>query len=218
MRTRVLKVDPQYPDPQVIREAAGLLRRGGLVAFPTETVYGLGANLRDPQAVQELYQVKQRPFEKRATLHVADFKQIEEEGVDPSPLACELMRRFWPGPVTLVLARPDGSTIGFRMPAHPAALALLREAAVPVIAPSANLAGQPPAVSAEQVLESFSDRIDAVLDGGPAGSGQSSTVVDLASNPPRILREGKLSGEIRALIEKQQNVPEKKNPIRLHRQ
>ena len=211
-RTRILKVDPENPDPQVIREAAVLLRRGGLVAFPTETVYGLGANLQDPQAVQELYQVKQRPFEKQATLHIADFKQVEAERVEITPLAWELMRRFWPGPMTLVLARPDGSAIGFRMPGHPVALALLKEAAVPVVAPSANLTGQPPALTAEQVLKVFSDRIDAVLDGGPACavgtagrpavSGISSTVVDLSSQPPRILREGELSGEIRTLLER----------------
>lgn len=201
-RTRILKVDPETPDPQVIREAAVLLRRGGLVAFPTETVYGLGANLQDPQAVQELYQVKQRPFEKQVTLHIADFKQVEAEHVEITPLAWELMRRFWPGPMTLVLARRDGSAIGFRMPAHPVALALLKEAAVPVVAPSANLTGHPPALTAEQVLKVFSDRIDVVLDGGPAVSGISSTVVDLSSQPPRILREGTLAGEIRTLLER----------------
>ena len=216
MRTRVLRVDPAFPDPGVIREAAVLLRRGGLVAFPTETVYGLGANLQDPQAVQELYQVKQRPFEKQATLHIADFAQMEREGVTVSPLAWELMRRFWPGPLTVVLARPDGSTLGFRMPGHPAALALLKEAAVPVIAPSANLSGQPPAVTAEQVLGLFSDKIDAVLDGGPASSGVSSTVADLSCEPPRVLREGTLAGEIRQFIG-WKNDPEKKDPIRLHR-
>jgi len=217
-RTRVLKVDPANPDPAAIREAAGLLRRGGLVAFPTETVYGLGANLQDPQAVQELYQVKQRPFEKQATLHIADFGQVERERAAVSPLAWEILRRFWPGPLTVVLARPDGSTIGFRMPGHPVALALLKEAAVPVIAPSANLAGQPPAVTAEQVLRVFSDKIDAVLDGGPASSGVSSTVVDLSSEPPRILREGALAGEIRQLIgQRQGNGSQEKDPIRLHR-
>jgi L-threonylcarbamoyladenylate synthase len=201
MRTRVLKVDPRHPDPEIIREAAVLLRRGGLVAFPTETVYGLGANLQDPQAVQELYQVKQRPFEKQATLHITDFSQVEQERVNVTPLAWELMRRFWPGPMTLVLARTDGSTIGFRMPGHPVALALLKEAAVPVVAPSANLTGQPPAVTADEVLKVFSDQIDAVLDGGPAVSGISSTVVDLSSTPPRLLREGTLAGEIRKLLE-----------------
>ena len=200
-RTRVLKVDAANPDPQVIREAAVLLRRGGLVAFPTETVYGLGANLQDPQAVQELYQVKQRPFEKQATLHIAELSQVEAEKVEITPLARELMRAFWPGPMTLVLARPDGSTIGFRMPGHPVALALLKEAAVPVVAPSANLTGQPPALTAGEVLKVFENQIDAVLDGGPAVSGVSSTVVDLASQPPRILREGALAGEIRTLLE-----------------
>lgn len=201
-RTRVLKVDPKNPHPDLIREAAVLLRRGGLVAFPTETVYGLGANLLDPQAVQELYQVKQRPFEKQATLHIADFKQVEAEQVEITPLAWELMRRFWPGPMTLVLPRLDGSTIGFRMPGHPVALALLKEAAVPVVAPSANLTGQPPALTAQEVLKVFENQIDAVLDGGPAVSGISSTVVDLSSQPPRILREGVLAGEIRTLLER----------------
>ena len=197
MRTRILKVNPVNPEPEIIREAAVLLRRGGLVAFPTETVYGLGANLQDPQAVQELYQVKRRPFEKQATLHIADLSQVEAERVKVTPLARELMRKFWPGPMTLVLARPDGSTIGFRMPGHPVALALLKEAAVPVVAPSANLTGEPPAVTAEQVLKTFENRIDAVVDGGPAVSGISSTVVDLSSVPPRILREGTLAEEIR---------------------
>ena len=197
-----MKVDSENPDPQTIREAAVLLRRGGLVAFPTETVYGLGANLQDPQAVQELYQVKRRPFEKQATLHIADFRQVEAERVEITPLAWELMQRFWPGPMTLVLARPDGSTIGFRMPGHPVALALLKEAAVPVVAPSANLTGEQPALTAEQVLNVFSDQIDAVLDGGPSASGISSTVVDLSSRSPRILREGALAGEIRTLLER----------------
>jgi L-threonylcarbamoyladenylate synthase len=201
VRTRVLKVNSLNPEPDVIRAAAALLKRGGLVAFPTETVYGLGANLQDPQAVQELYQVKQRPFEKQATLHIADFSQVEAEQVEVTPLARELMRRFWPGPMTLVLPRLDGSTIGFRMPNHPVALALLKEAAVPVVAPSANLTGQPPAVTAEQVLKVFENQIDVVLDGGPAVSGISSTVVDLSSTPPRLLREGTLAGEIRQLLE-----------------
>jgi len=193
-------VDPGNPDPEAIREAAALLRRGGLVAFPTETVYGLGANLQDPQAIQELYQVKQRPFEKRATLHIADFRQVEEEKVLVSPAAWELMREFWPGPLTVVLARPDGSTIGFRMPGHPVALALLRQAGVPVVAPSANLTGQEPATRAEQVLEVFKDKIDMVLDGGTTPIGVSSTVVDLSVESPRLLREGAKAAEIKRFM------------------
>lgn len=202
MRTKVLKVDPEQPHPAVIREAAGVLQRGGLVAFPTETVYGLGANLQDPQAVQELYQVKQRPFEKQATLHLADPDEVAHHGVRVTELAQEMMERFWPGPLTLVLARADGSTLGFRVPRHPVALALLRAAHVPVVAPSANRSGQPAPQTAEQVLRDLTDRIDLVLDAGPAPLGISSTVVDLSVDPPRILREGTLSREVEQFLRK----------------
>ena len=123
MRAKVIRVDPEHPDPGVIHQAGGLLRRGGLVAFPTETVYGLGANLEDPQAISELYQVKERPFQKQFTLHIADPAVVENHGVRVSPLARRLMARFWPGPLTLVLSRPDGSTLGFRMPSGEGRLA-----------------------------------------------------------------------------------------------
>ena len=202
MRTRVLKVDPDHPDPAAIHEAAGILQRGGLVAFPTETVYGLGANLQDPQAVQELYQVKQRPFEKQATLHIADPDEVMHHGVRVTDLAQEMMKRFWPGPLTLILGRADGSTLGFRMPSHPVALALLRSARVPVIAPSANLSGHPAPRTAEEVLRDLVDRIDLVLDAGPAPLGVSSTVADLSAEPPRILRAGALEKEIEQFLRK----------------
>lgn len=201
MRTRLLKVDPDRPDPAVIKEAAGLLRRGGLVAFPTETVYGLGANLEDPQAMQELYQVKQRPFEKQVTLHLAEGRQVRHHEVEVPPLAQALMDRFWPGPMTLILPRRTGGALGFRVPRHLVAHALLCEAAVPVVAPSANLSGQPPARRAEEILRDFSDRIDAILDGGPASLGVSSTVVEWTPQGARILREGPLAEEIRRLIQ-----------------
>ena len=217
MRTRLLRVDANHPDLALIREAAAVLRRGGLVAFPTETVYGLGANLQDPQAIQELYQVKQRPFEKQATLHISDFKQVEAEGVVVSPLAWELMSRFWPGPLTLVLSRLDGSTVGFRMPSHPVALALLREAHVPVVAPSANLSGQPAATTAVQVFKEFADQIDVVLDAGPTPIGVSSTVVDLSVQPPRILREGAMADQIQQFLGRPHASSEEKDSVRLHR-
>ena len=178
-----------------------MLQRGGLVAFPTETVYGLGANLNDPQAVQELYQVKQRPFEKRVTLHLADAAQVAGYSVEVTPRAEELMRRFWPGPLTLVLARRDGSTLGFRVPKHPVALALLREAGVPVVAPSANLSGAPPPRTAEAVLAGLEDRVDLVLDAGPTPVGVESTVLDLSADPPRLLRPGALAEPVRRWLE-----------------
>lgn len=200
MRTRVLKVDPNHPDPALIKEAAALLRRGGLVAFPTETVYGLGANLEDPQAIQELYQVKKRPFEKRVTLHISDRAHVEASGVVIGSLARGLMERYWPGPLTLILARPDGSTVGFRSPRHPVALTLLREAQVPVVAPSANLSGRPPPCTAEEVLRDLSDKIDLVLDGGPTPMGVESTVLDLSGETPELLRDGAIGKEIQEFL------------------
>ena len=199
-RTRVLKVDTRNPDPAAIHEAAGLLRRGGLVAFPTETVYGLGANLEDPQAIQELYQVKERPFQKQVTLHIARLESVGENGVHVFPGARRLMDRFWPGPLTLVLSRPDGSTLGFRMPNHPVALRLLEEARVPVVAPSANLSGNPPPRTAEEVMRDLADRIDLVLDAGPTPVGVESTVLDFSKEPPVILRRGALAEEVERFL------------------
>jgi len=202
MRTRHLTVDPERPDPSVIHEAASVLRRGGLVAFPTETVYGLGANLEDPQAIQELYQIKERPFEKQVTLHIADRQALESSGVLVSPIARKLTDHFWPGPLTIVLARSDGSTLGLRMPSHPVALALLREAKVPVVAPSANRHGNPPPQTAQEVLRDLADRIDLLLDAGPTPVGIESTVLDVAADPPKILRRGALAGEIENFLKR----------------
>ena len=201
MRAKVIRVDPEHPDPGVIHQAAGLLRRGGLVAFPTETVYGLGANLEDPQAISELYQVKERPFHKQLTLHIADPAVIENHGVQVSPLAKRLMARFWPGPLTLILSRPDGSTLGFRMPRHPVALALLAQAGVPVVAPSANLSGHAPPRGAQEVLRDLGEKIDLILDSGPTPVGVESTVLDLSTDPPKILRRGAMAQEIEEALQ-----------------
>lgn len=201
-RTRILLVDPVHPDPDLIREAAACVKRGGLVAFPTETVYGIAANLNDPQAIQELYFIKQRPFDKQVTIHLADAAGLVSYGVRIPPLAQRLMDRFWPGPLTIVLPRPDGSTLGFRVPNHPVALALLAAADVPVVAPSANLTGKPAPSTAQDVLRDLQDKIDFVIDAGPTAIGVSSTVVDFSGEVPRILREGARLEEIqRALLE-----------------
>jgi L-threonylcarbamoyladenylate synthase len=163
-------------------------------------VYGLGANLDDPQAIQELYQVKERPFRKQVTLHIADPSDLKRYDLEISAMAGELMERFWPGPLTLVLKRRDGSTLGFRMPKHPVALALLSQARVPVVAPSANLSGNPPPRTAQEVLRDLSDKIDILLDGGPTPGGLESTVLDLSGERPQILRRGAIGDEIEKVL------------------
>lgn len=193
-------VHPQRPEPEIIQEAAAVLRRGGFVIFPTETVYGLGVNLQDPQAIQELYQIKRRPFEKKVTLHIAQIRQVVAAGVRVSESARRLMRRFWPGPLTLVLPRPDGSSVGFRMPQHPVALALLQAAQIPVGAASVNLSGAPPACTAQEAMLDFAEKVDLVLDAGPTPGGVASTVVDCSVQPPRILRRGARVSDIEQAI------------------
>ncbi|MHB1125873.1 MAG: L-threonylcarbamoyladenylate synthase [Bacillota bacterium] len=204
MRTRYLKVDPANPDGGPIAIAAGILRRGGLVAFPTETVYGLGANAVDPLAVGRIYQAKGRPSDNPLIVHVAEIEQVYPLVQDVPERAVILIAKFWPGPLTLVLERSSLvadvvtgglDTVAIRMPAHPVALALLRASRVPVAAPSANLSGRPSPTTAQHVLLDLEGRIEAVLDGGPARVGVESTVLDLVSGIPTILRPGSITRE-----------------------
>ncbi|HEV3095766.1 MAG TPA: L-threonylcarbamoyladenylate synthase [Candidatus Dormibacteraeota bacterium] len=179
-------------DAEHIHDAAERLRRGGVIAFPTDTLYGVGARARDPVAVERLYQAKQRPTGQPMVWLVTGRDQAEADAV-VSDAAEELMRRFWPGALTLVLrarAGPDGSTIAFRAPDHEVALALLRSLGEPIASSSANPAGQPPPVDADQVIAGMGDRIDIVLDAGPCRIGQPSTILDLSGSAPRILRQG----------------------------
>lgn len=182
-----------------IARAAAILREGGLVAFPTETVYGLGANALHAEAVAKVFAAKGRPSFDPVIVHVADPKEAEALWQEVPVLARQLMRRFWPGPLTLVLPKreivPDIVTAGLptvavRMPAHPVALALIREAGVPIAAPSANRFGRLSPTHHEAVLEQLGDAIDAVIAGGSTPVGIESTVVSLVENPPRVLRPG----------------------------
>jgi len=186
-----------------IVEAAAILRAGGLVAFPTETVYGLGAHGLDPQAVRAIFEAKQRPSDDPLILHLGHVDLIDEVAL-ASPLARQLAERFWPGPLTMVLPKRPAvpaevsaglDTVAVRVPAHPLARALLIEAGLPVAAPSANLFGRPSPTLAEHVLHDLRDRIDAILDGGRATLGVESTIVDLSSCAPRLLRPGGIPGE-----------------------
>jgi L-threonylcarbamoyladenylate synthase len=188
--TLVLRVDPKRPDPAVIAYAAAGIRYGRLVAFPTETVYGLAAHRSDRRAIAALYAVKERPRGKPLTVHIADTAAIAKMGCVLTAEARALIRRYWPGPLTIILKARNGSKIGFRMPANRIAYELIRLAGVPVVAPSANLSGRKAPTDARGVLRGLKGRIDLVIDGGRTKVGVESTVIDLAVSPPRVLREG----------------------------
>ena len=179
-------------DPPHIAQAAGRLRSGAVIAFPTDTLYAVAARAADPVAVARLYDVKERPSGQPMVWLVLDQAQVERFAI-VSTAAADLIARFWPGPLTLVLpARDasDGPTIAVRAPDHEVALALLRALGEPIASSSANPAGQPPPVDADQVIAGLGDRLDVVLDGGPCRIGQPSTILDLSGATPRILRQG----------------------------
>jgi L-threonylcarbamoyladenylate synthase len=179
-------------DPSHIAQAAEWLRAGGVIAFPTDTLYAVAARAADPVALARLYEVKQRPSGQPMVWLVLDRAQVERFAI-VSTAASDLMARFWPGPLTLVLPARDtseGPTIAVRAPNHDVALGLLRALGEPIASSSANPAGQPPPVDADQVMASLGDRLDVLLDGGRCRIGQPSTILDLAGATPRILREG----------------------------
>ncbi len=198
----LLTLDPGNPDPMGIARAAALLRRGGLVAFPTETVYGLGANALDEQAVAAIYTAKGRPAWNPVIAHVPDVAAARALTRAWPAAADTLASVFWPGPLTLVLPKaphvPDVATAGLdavavRIPAHPVALALLRAAGVPIAAPSANRFTQVSPTTAQHVQASLGDRVGLILDGGPSAVGIESTVVDLTGPEAVILRPGMIA-------------------------
>ncbi len=205
-----LPVDPLDPDPLAITEAAVAINAGGLVAFPTETVYGLGALALDPHAVRRIYKAKGRPSFNPVIVHVATPEGAKELVTDWPVGAERLARAFWPGPLTLVLPRastvPNEVTagldsVGIRIPAHPVALALLRAAAVPVAAPSANRYTELSPTTADHVQQSLGGEVDVLLDGGPTTVGIESTVVDLTGAHPTLLRPGMISaGALSAVL------------------
>jgi L-threonylcarbamoyladenylate synthase len=203
--TTVLRVAPDRPDPGVVATAAACLRQGGLVAFPTETVYGLGVAALDVAAVRRLFAAKGRPADDPLIVHVADAAALAPLVAARPPIVDALAARFWPGPLTLVLRRsplvPDEVTAGLdtvaiRVPAHPVAQALLVAAGIPVAAPSANLFSRPSPTRAAHVLEDLDGRIDMVLDGGATQVGLESTVLDLSGEVPRVLRPGAVTLEM----------------------
>jgi L-threonylcarbamoyladenylate synthase len=203
--TDILKLDPRDPDAAGIERAAAILRAGGLVAFPTETVYGLGAHALDRAAVLRLFTAKGRPSNDPLIVHIHDLDALHALVVDVPPAATALAARFWPGPLTMVLRRSAAvplevtaglETVAVRIPAHPIARSLIETAGIPVAAPSANLFSRPSPTRAEHVLEDLNGRIDLVIDGGPTTVGVESTVIDLSGAVPTILRPGAVTLEM----------------------
>jgi L-threonylcarbamoyladenylate synthase len=199
MRTEIYQVDPVAPQSHSIDRAARILREGGLVAFPTETVYGLGANALDARSVAGIFAAKGRPSYNPVIVHVANVERAKQLVRDWPASAQRLAERFWPGPLTLVLPRGDavpdvvtagGTSVGLRIPGHPVALSLLKAADLPVAAPSANRSAHISATTAEHVLRGLDGRIDLLLDAGPTPGGIESTILDLRCMPPRLLRPG----------------------------
>jgi len=204
MHTKVQFCDPKKISSDIIEKAAQLLKSGVLVAFPTETVYGLGANALDPDAVAKIFMVKGRPADNPLIVHISDLTQLKEIVEEIPPLTKLLAEKFWPGPLTILLKKKASippivtaglSTVAVRMPSHPIARALIQAADLPIAAPSANTSGRPSPTSAAHVLDDLSGKIPLILDGGPSQVGLESTVIDVQRENPLILRPGGITLE-----------------------
>lgn len=220
--TEVYKVDPMNPDRSVIKRAAEVIRGGGLVAFPTETVYGLAADALNAEAVKKIFVAKGRPRDNPLIVHIADVGDVQRLAEKVPREAEALIKRFFPGPLTIVLEKkpivPDETTanlntLAVRMPDHKVALSLIREARTPIAAPSANTAGRPSPTKAQHVLDDLYGKVDVIIDGGETRYGLESTVVDLTVSPPQILRPGVITFEmLRSVLDAVQI-----HPAALHR-
>ena len=215
MHTSILHIGENMDEQ--IEKAAGLLLAGQLVAFPTETVYGLGASALDPGAVGRIFTAKGRPSDNPLIVHIADPADAGAIAHVPEP-ARVLMEAFWPGPLTLVMGKKEAippivtaglSTVAVRMPAHPVALSLIRSAGIPVAAPSANRSGRPSPTSAAHVAEDMDGRIPLILDGGPCRVGIESTVLDVSETPFTLLRPGDVTADmLESVLRESIHIPE----------
>jgi L-threonylcarbamoyladenylate synthase len=197
--TRIVKINPENPEPEKIDEAVAILKSGGVIAFPTETFYGLGADARDEAAVEKIFGIKGRDFKNPILVVIGDTRHLETFAGTISEEARRLMDRFWPGPLTIVFtASPAVSPkltagtgkIGIRLTSHPVAMEISRRLGGPLTATSANFSGAPECSSAAEVISQLEGKIDGVIDGGQTPGGKGSTIVDLAVTPGKILREG----------------------------
>ena len=205
MNTKIVKIDPAHPRMEEIREAGRIIREGGLVAFPTETVYGLGGNALDVTASQRIYAAKGRPSDNPLIVHIADMASLLPLVTEIPEAARKLASACWPGPLTMIFHKssivPLETTGGLdsvavRFPSHPIACALIREGGGYVAAPSANTSGRPSPTMAEHVIEDLKGKIEMIVDGGSVGIGLESTIVDFTENIPTILRPGYINEQM----------------------
>lgn len=202
--TFISKIDEKNIDKIEIKKQAEILKKGDTVIFPTETVYGLGANALDEKAVSKIYEAKGRPSDNPLIVHIYDKHQVEELAKDISPKAHVVMDKFWPGPITIILNKKDIvpsrtsgglDTVAIRMPSNPIAKELLKETNLPIAAPSANISGRPSPTKANHVYEEMNNRVDGIILGGDCTFGLESTVLDLTNDIPTILRPGSVTKE-----------------------
>jgi L-threonylcarbamoyladenylate synthase len=203
-RTKVLSVDPQQIDDKLIMKAVKVIQEGQVIAFPTDTVYGLAADSSNFKAVDQIFRIKGRPLERPLILMVAEPEDLKKVVVSVPRKAWQLIARYWPGPLTLILPRAESTlsiicagkeTIGVRCPDNNISRVLIKRAGVPLATTSANISGQPSAKTAEEVKKQLNGKIPLIINGGPTRIGIESTIVDLTESPGRILREGAIKKE-----------------------
>ncbi|MBN1794887.1 MAG: threonylcarbamoyl-AMP synthase [Candidatus Omnitrophica bacterium] len=190
---RLVELNPQKPDTAIIEEAASILEEGGLIIFPTETVYGLAVLVDNQPAVEKLYQLKNRSFDKPLTLHIHDRAAVEEIIDTIPPCAQELMGRYWPGPLTIVMLAGDGGKVGFRMPRNVIAREIIGATAGLIGATSANVSGAVPPLTVSDIPQRLLDDVDLVIDGGRTEYDGASTIVDVSNGTPVIVRQGPIT-------------------------
>lgn len=205
MKTKIQQINPEQFQNEELAEACEILQQGGLVAFPTETVYGLGGDAMHPEAAAKIYEAKGRPSDNPLIVHIAKRKSLYDIAAKVPEKAMKLAEAFWPGPLTMIFQKqiqvPDSTTGGLntvavRMPSHPIALELIRQSNVYIAAPSANISGRPSPTQAEHVIEDLEGRIDMIIDGGIVGIGLESTIIDMSSGDPTILRPGYITKQM----------------------
>ena len=195
MHAVVFKINLQQPEEDKIKIVAQSLCNGGLAIIPTETVYGVAADMRNQIAVSRLYKIKQRPKDRPFSLHIDNKQDLEDFATGLDQLAFKLIDKFWPGPLTLILSAKDNNTVGLRMPDNNIALRLISVVGAPLFCPSANLSGKPPPTSLDEAMRDLGQKVDVAIDAGKTRLGIESSVVDLTKKPYKIQRQGALSAE-----------------------